>query len=78
MILCRVLGYPYTYTHGPPHLTTEVTTSIQRKRLCGSLLEDLSYYLSTMASFTLIKLFSEMVKFSKIISSKSLKYCEGK
>jgi len=35
-------------------------------------------YLSTLASLTLIILFSEMLKFSEIISSKSKKYCERK
>jgi hypothetical protein len=32
----------------------------------------------TLANWTLIILFSKMLKFSKIISSKSKKYCEGK
>jgi hypothetical protein len=31
-----------------------------------------------LPSSTLILIFSEMLKFSKIISSKSKKYCEGK
>jgi len=34
--------------------------------------------LSTLANWTLIILFSEMLKFSKIIASKIKKYCEGK
>jgi hypothetical protein len=34
-------------------------------------------YRSTLANSTLIILFSEMLKFSKIISSKLKKYCEG-
>jgi len=35
------------------------------------------YYPNTLADSTLIILFSEMLKISKIISSKSIKYCEG-
>jgi hypothetical protein len=36
------------------------------------------YYLGTLANSTLIILFSKMLRISKIISSKSKKYCEGK
>jgi hypothetical protein len=39
---------------------------------------DTSRYLSTIADSTLIILFSEMLKISKMISSKAKKYCEGK
>jgi hypothetical protein len=35
------------------------------------------YYPNTLADSTLIILFSEMLRISKIISSKSKKYCEG-
>jgi hypothetical protein len=37
-----------------------------------------SKYPSTLANLTPIILFAEMLKFSKIISSKSKKNCEGK
>jgi len=49
--LCRVLGYPYTYMDPPPHLTTKVQhpSKERKKEAFGSLLEDLSYYLSTLA-----------------------------